>query len=397
MEASVLAAVENIIRYRFRDKKLLEEALTHSSFTEAVSYERLEFIGDPILSLAISNHLFLAYPALDPGHLSLLRAANVSTEKLARVAIRHQLHRFVRHNSPPLILHVQRFVDAVAQEDRPVTYGGSVKAPKVLADIVESIAGAVYVDVNFDLQKLWVIIRGILEPIVTPDDLEQQPQPVTMLFEICQKKGKQVDIKHWRNDDRSIASVFVDGEFVASASSDQKDVARLQAAKIALHKLQYLVSPANMKLNFCAEEDGTLVVEAAKHKLHELCGIKKWPKPVYRIEKDSGPSHEKRFVCAVQIATGDGVIQMSGYEKSRVKDAENSAASLMILAMQELVQLIQAITDQPRIYTRLLNGFFLQTRFLNCTQDFSLYTQYTRRILCRLRVRMNELELSIVI
>ncbi|RDX67678.1 Ribonuclease 3-like protein 2, partial [Mucuna pruriens] len=83
MEASVLA-------------KLLEEALTHSSFTEAVSYERLEFISDPFLSLTISNHLFLAYPALDPGHLSLLRVANASTEKLARVAICHQYY-------PPLV------------------------------------------------------------------------------------------------------------------------------------------------------------------------------------------------------------------------------------------------------------------------------------------------------
>lgn len=45
----------------------------------------------------------------------------------------------------------------VSQEDDPVSYGGSMKAPKVLADIVESVAAAVYVDVNFDLSKLWVV------------------------------------------------------------------------------------------------------------------------------------------------------------------------------------------------------------------------------------------------
>ncbi|TKY47267.1 Ribonuclease 3 protein 2 [Spatholobus suberectus] len=51
-----------------------------------VSYKRLEFIGDSSLSLAMSNHFFLTYPALDPGHLSLLRTANISTKKLARTA-----------------------------------------------------------------------------------------------------------------------------------------------------------------------------------------------------------------------------------------------------------------------------------------------------------------------
>lgn len=157
MEASVLVAVEEIIGYTFRNTKLLEDALTHCSVVDAVSYERLEFLGDVVLGLAISNHLFMAHPSLDPGQLSLLRAANVSTEKLARVAVRHGLHRFVRHSSPPLVDKVTEFVDAVAEEHDVVVYGGLVKAPKILADIVESVAAAVYVDVGFDLQKLWVV------------------------------------------------------------------------------------------------------------------------------------------------------------------------------------------------------------------------------------------------
>lgn len=52
---------------------------------------------------------------------------------------------------------VKEFVEAVAEEDDPVSYGGMVKAPKVLADIVESLAAAVYVDLDFDLKKLWVV------------------------------------------------------------------------------------------------------------------------------------------------------------------------------------------------------------------------------------------------
>ena len=101
MEASV-EAVERIIKYKFKNKKLLEEALTHSSYTDSVSYQRLEFIGDAALGCALSNYVFLAYPSLDPGQLSLIRAANISTEKLARVAVRFGLYQYVRHNASAL-------------------------------------------------------------------------------------------------------------------------------------------------------------------------------------------------------------------------------------------------------------------------------------------------------
>ncbi|KAL3530007.1 hypothetical protein ACH5RR_009329 [Cinchona calisaya] len=100
--AETARAVERLLNHSFENKKLLEEALTHSSYADSVSYERLEFVGDAALGLAVSNYVFLAYPELDPGRLSLIRAANISTEKLARVAIRHGLYRFARHNAAAL-------------------------------------------------------------------------------------------------------------------------------------------------------------------------------------------------------------------------------------------------------------------------------------------------------
>lgn len=98
MVASV-RSVEQILNYKFKNAKLLEEALTHSSCNNSPSYQRLEFVGDAALGLAISNYVYLNYPKLEPGQLSLLRAANISTEKLARVAVRHSLYKFVRHNT----------------------------------------------------------------------------------------------------------------------------------------------------------------------------------------------------------------------------------------------------------------------------------------------------------
>ncbi|XP_050246830.1 ribonuclease 3-like protein 2 isoform X2 [Quercus robur] len=337
MESSI-RSVEEILSYRFKNKSLLKEALTHSSYNNGESfksYQRLEFVGDAVLGLAISNYVFLAYPNLEPGQLSSLRAANISTEKLARVAVRHGLHRFIRHNAASLHDKVKEFADAVSQEDDTVVYGGSVKAPKILADIVESVAAAIYVDLNLDLQQLWVIFRALLEPIVTLEDLQQQPQPVTMLFELCQKQGKQVDIKFRRTGAKNVATVYIDGKFIALGSSEKKETAKLNAARQALLKLSESI-PTNVgRLDFSFGLNKSFEIDGAKQKLHELCSKKKWPKPIYSLEKDEGPPHDKKYVSSVKIPTVDGVLYIEGDEKSRVKEAQNSAASLIIRALQE--------------------------------------------------------------
>ncbi|CAL5390409.1 unnamed protein product [Camellia sinensis] len=155
-------AIEQLLNYRFNDKKLLEAVLTHPSYTDSPSYQRLEFVGDAALGLAISDSIFLAYPDLRPGQLSLLRSANISTEKLARAAVKHGLYKYVRHNAAPLDEKVRDFTLAVQQEADTVVHGGMVKAPKVLADIVEAVAAAVYADPQFDLQAFWVRVSKCL-------------------------------------------------------------------------------------------------------------------------------------------------------------------------------------------------------------------------------------------
>ncbi|CAL5390408.1 unnamed protein product [Camellia sinensis] len=323
-------AIEQLPNYRFNDKKLLEEALTHPSYTDSPSYQRLEFVGDAALGIAISNFFSLAYPDLLPGQLSLLRSANVSTEKLARAAVRHGLYKYVRRNAAAPDEKVRDFTLAVRPEADTVVYGGTVKAPKVLADIVESVAAAVYVDCQFDLQAFWVIFRGILEPIVTLDVLQQQRQPVTMLFEFCQKEGKQVNIKYRRRRKKNIARVYVDGKFIASSSCEQKENAKFQAAKAALEKLSHSNGEDKMNVDIYISMNGTNEIEGAKQKLHEICGKKRWPKPTYQIVRKEGPSHERKFLCSVQVETVERMLFAEGDEKSKVKDAENSAASSLI-------------------------------------------------------------------
>ncbi|KAL0362852.1 UNVERIFIED_CONTAM: Ribonuclease 3-like protein 2, partial [Sesamum calycinum] len=339
MEASAMA-VENILNYNFKNKKLLEEALTHSSCTGSSSYQRLEFVGDAALGLAVAKYVFLQYPDLDPGKLSLVRAANISTEKLARVAVRHQLFKYVRHNATALEEKVREFVMSVEQEDEAEIYGGLVTAPKVLADIVESVAAAVYVDCNFDLQSMWLIISNLLKPIVTLDVLEQQPHPVTMLFEQCQKYGKKVEIKHSRKGESEIiASVYVNGLLIASASSEKKENAKLHAAKVALCKLSY-ESGDIMNADIFSQLNGDNEIEGAKRELHRLCDKKKWPRPNYKIQEEVGRAHEKRYVCSVEIKITEVVHSCKGNEKSRVKEAENSAASALLHYLRDSKRLL---------------------------------------------------------
>jgi len=105
--AEAAVRVERLLRYQFCDRALLEEALTHQSFSDgAFSYQRLEFVGDAALGLAFSNFLYLTNPTLGPGALSTLRAANISTEKLARVAVRHDLYPLLRRKCARLDLLV---------------------------------------------------------------------------------------------------------------------------------------------------------------------------------------------------------------------------------------------------------------------------------------------------
>ncbi|KAG9447621.1 hypothetical protein H6P81_013749 [Aristolochia fimbriata] len=318
-----LAEVEALLGYHFKDRSLLQEALTHSSHGNSnSSYQRLEFLGDAALGLLFTNHIFLIYPKLKPGGLSILRAANVCTEKLARVAVRHNLYHYLRRDATELDDKVREFECAIKEEQDETGYSSSVKAPKVLADVVEAVAAAVYVDCGFDLETLWVVFRGLLEPIITRDTL--QLQPVSALFQVCQKRGLEVDFKYWRDDSRtseskSIASVYVDGELLGSSSSVTKEVAKLNAAKEAL---RVLLDRSDMDI-----EETTVDVKDAKQKLHELCCKKRWSKPRYSVDNEEGPAHDRRYFCSVQVETEDGRIKIANGEgKTRVKEAESSAA-----------------------------------------------------------------------
>ncbi|KAF9623368.1 hypothetical protein IFM89_001288 [Coptis chinensis] len=151
--------------------------------------------------------------------------------------LRSNVRKEAWHNGPSLDAKVNEFSLAIKKEEQACeisAYGGKVKTPKVLVDIVEPVAAAVYVDAKFDLKFMWEVFSPLLEPIVALENLQQ---PLTMLYELCQKQGKNVDIKHWRNGKNNITNILVDGKLLASVCSEQKETSKLSAAKAALEKM----------------------------------------------------------------------------------------------------------------------------------------------------------------
>ncbi|PON84518.1 Ribonuclease III [Trema orientale] len=235
-----LNELEEVLGYNFKNRSLLEKAFTHASFApgNCDSYDRLEYVGDAVLNLLFSNEHYFLYPELSSGQLTRLRASNVDTEKLARVALNHGLHKYLRHNKPLFKDQIRKFTLDIS--DYPLHSNGLIDVPKVLADIVESAIGAVFIDSNSSLDTVWTVFKGLLEPLISPETMKRHP--VTELYEMCQKnnlKVKFVDL--WAKN--TAFDVFIEGQLVGTASYGlKKEVAHNRAAKNALDNIGKILS-----------------------------------------------------------------------------------------------------------------------------------------------------------
>ncbi|KAM7275444.1 hypothetical protein ACFE04_017310 [Oxalis oulophora] len=233
-----LEQVERILGYKFNDKNLLQQAFTDSSYGSTssdnnLSYERLEFVGDSVLNLAIVNELYSTYPNLAPGGLTELRAANVDTEKLARVSMKLGLHKYLRHKKRLLQEQIRTFESAILEY--PLHSKGLVEAPKALADLTEAVIGAVYIDCNNNLDNVWQVFKRLLEPIITLETLTRHP--VTELYEFCQKNNFKVKfVDNWEETTECV--VYIDDQLMGTGTYGlKKEIAQNRAAKHAFNNL----------------------------------------------------------------------------------------------------------------------------------------------------------------
>jgi ribonuclease-3 len=163
-------ALEKTIGYRFKDRDLLDRSLTHisgSGGNRANSYQRLEFLGDPVLGLVISDMLFQAFPKADEGELSRRLADLVRREACADVARAIELGEAIRLGSSE-------------------SNAGGRTRTAILADVCEALVGAVYLDGGFPAaEKLVERLWG--ERMRTPARPLRDPK--TVLQEWAQARG----------------------------------------------------------------------------------------------------------------------------------------------------------------------------------------------------------------
>ena len=208
------------------DPALLQLALTHRSFAYEnggiPTNERLEFLGDSILGQAVTVKLFRDHPELDEGDLAKRRAILVSSAALAEVGRTIGLGPYIRLG-------------------RGETMTGGADKPSILADTVEAVIGAVYLDAGGDAATA-LVLRLISPLLADPDRFGAAMDPKTSLQEIAARRGAPPPVyavvesgpdhnKHF------VATVSVDELVQATGEGSSKKQAEMAAALAAWTRL----------------------------------------------------------------------------------------------------------------------------------------------------------------
>lgn len=153
--------------YSFIQPELLREALTHRSHS-ASHNERLEFLGDAVLNCAIAGLIYKCFPDLPEGHLSRLRANFVNQQALSDLALSLQMDKLIRLGEGEL-------------------KSGGCHRPSILADALEAVLGAIYLDSNYVQAE--TVITTLYLPMMESIDLKTQGKdPKTLLQEFLQSQ-----------------------------------------------------------------------------------------------------------------------------------------------------------------------------------------------------------------
>lgn len=167
-----LVELEKALKYDFKDKNLLETALTHSSTGEKYNYERLEFLGDRVLGLIIASLLYDRFPNEKEGDLAKRLASLVQGKTLARLSARIELSEYIN------------FSDAEGA-------AGGAQNEHILADVFEAVIGALYRDGGYEpcrelIEREWQDVLHVMK---------KPPQhPKTAVQEWAQAKGLPVPL-----------------------------------------------------------------------------------------------------------------------------------------------------------------------------------------------------------
>ncbi len=212
------------LNYEFQNHSLLTEAITHSSYANeqhCACNERLEFLGDSVLSLIISNELFLRMPEVQEGELSKLRASLVCEQSLAELAERLHLGEAL------LLGHGEEL-------------SGGRKRASILSDAFEALLAAIYLDSDFFNAKTWLL--ALMEDKIDDAVAGKSYHDYKTIFqERVQKKGGRIEYQLlWESgpDHQKdfFVALLVNGKEISKGKGGSKKEAEQHAAKQALER-----------------------------------------------------------------------------------------------------------------------------------------------------------------
>lgn len=248
--------LERQIGYVFKDRSYLLQAFTHTSYNGmhvTDCYQRLEFLGDAVLDYVITRHLYADPMEFCPGEMSDLRQALVNNTFFAMLAVKYNLHKYLKYASPLLLGVIDTFATKVQEsstkdllEEVPLMLNEidcecaeEIEVPKVLGDVVESLAGAIYLDSGYSFNKVWEVFQPMMIRELEHYRKRIPINPVRQLIELFpEKKAVFSDALKVKSGTAVKVSVFVDQEehkFCGYGVNRRQ--AKLTAAKLALRKL----------------------------------------------------------------------------------------------------------------------------------------------------------------
>ena len=211
------------IGYDFKDRSLLDIALTHTSYANEtkgrVNNERIEFLGDAVLEVITSEYIYLTYPDLSEGEMTKTRAYSVCEDSLAEIANRYGFSDF---------LHVGKCEEKV----------NGVYRNSILADSVEAVIGAIFLDGGIEEAKKFVLpnisqkveeylTKGSKDYKTTLQEKLQEHGDVKIEYKIVKEEGPE-------HDKTFISEVYCNGKLLGSGKGKSKKEAEMEAAKGAL-------------------------------------------------------------------------------------------------------------------------------------------------------------------
>ncbi len=214
-----LEKFEEYIGYNFKNKKLLQTALTHKSYANEnriLSNEKLEFLGDAILEFVTSQYLYENYKKLKEGEMTKVRASVVCEESLYKIALKHNFSDFL----------------IIGKSEKACQ--GNTK-PAILADSVEALIAAIYLDSGLENAKKF-IVENLQEAIKSASKNVGKKDYKTVLQEKLQEHGSvhiEYNIINEDGPDHSkifTAEVKCNGKSLATGTGTTKKQAEMEAA-----------------------------------------------------------------------------------------------------------------------------------------------------------------------